>query len=155
MTGAHHPQPAALDLARRWRDVAPAGDAALVTNLLQAYAIFTDAGARSDLAGLFTRDAHWDGTSLGYGVATGPDAIAEVVLAHHHPDRPMVHLPGPPLLLRTGQTLEAFSWTLATRSSDGVTKPLIIFSYHDVLAREDGAWKFRSRLLALTFRATS
>lgn len=149
------PVPSALDLARRWQDSASADDVALVGNLLQAYALFTDAGLRDELASLFTADATWDGTSLGYATATGPTGIADVVLAHHDVARPMIHLPGPPLVVRAGDDLEVFSWTLATRQVDGVTKPLIFFSYRDVLARVDGGLRFRSRILDLTFRATS
>jgi SnoaL-like domain len=149
------PASPALDLARRWRDAASADDVVLITNLLQAYAVFTDAGARDDLMRLFTPDARWDGRPLDYGLATGPDEIADVVLAHHDPDRPMIHLPGPPLAVRSGDDLEVFSWTLATRLSDGATKPLIFFSYHDLVCRQDGGLRFRSRTLALTFRASS
>ena len=147
------PNNPALDLARRWQDAASADEVVLVGNLLQAYALFTDAGLRDELASLFTADSFWDGTSLGYGTANGPAAIADVVLAHHDPTRPMIHLPGPPLAVRSGDDLEVFSWTLATRLSDGAVKPLIFFSYHDVLTRDEGTLRFRSRRLDLTFRA--
>jgi len=147
--------PTAHDLARRWQDAASGDDVALIGNLLQAYALFTDAGLRDDLASLFTEDATWDGTSLGYATATGPTTIADVVLAHHDASRPMVHLPGPPLAVRSGDDLEVFSWTVATRLVDGATKPLIFFSYRDVLTRTDEGLRFRSRVLDLTFRATS
>jgi hypothetical protein len=145
----------ALDLVHRWQDAASADDVVLVTNLLQAYAVFTDAGLRDDVAGLFTADAHWDGSALGYAVASGPANIADVVLAHHDPARRMVHLPGPPLVVRSGDDLEVFSWTLATRFVDGAAKPLIYFSYHDLVVREAGSLRFRSRRLDLTHRPTS
>jgi len=144
-----------LDLVRRWQDAASADDVVLVGNLLQAYAVFTDAGLRDDVAGLFTADATWDGSVLGYGMAAGPDDIADLVLGHHDPARPMVHLPGPPLVVRSGDDLEVFSWTLATRFVDGATKPLIFFSYHDVLGRDGASLRFRSRRLDLTFRPPS
>ena len=144
-----------LDLVRRWQDTATADDVVLVGNILQAYAFFTDAGLRDDLARLFTADAVWDGTALGYARASGPAAIADAVLAHHDPRRPMIHLPGPPLVVRSGEDLEVFSWTLATRFVDGTAKPLIFFSYHDVLTRVGGSLRFRSRRLDLTFRATT
>ena len=149
------PAPTSIDLARRWQDAASADDLVLVGNLLQTYALFTDAGLKDELASLFTADATWDGSALGYAAATGPTAIADVVLAHHDVARPMVHLPGPPLAVRSGDDLEVFSWTVATRLVDGATKPLIFFSYRDVLTRTDEGLRFRSRVLDLTFRATS
>ncbi len=149
------PGSASLDVARRWQDAASADDVVLVGNLLQAYAMFTDAGLGDDLAGLFTADATWDGTALGYATATGPRDIADVVLAHHDPTRPMVHLPGPPLVVRSGDDLEVVSWTLATRFVDGVARPFLFFSYHDVLVRTGGSLRFRSRRLDLTHRPAS
>jgi len=142
------PQLAAVELARRWQDAASADDVVLVGNLFQAYALFTDSGAGDDLAALFTADASWDGTALGYGTAAGRADIAKLVLSHHDPDRPSVHLPGPPLAVKVDTGFEVFSWTVATRVSGSVTKPLIFFSYHDVLCREDGVLRFRSRTLA-------
>jgi hypothetical protein len=145
-----------LAIARQWAQPSSAEDAVSVNNLIQAYALFTDQGQRDDLASLFTHDATWDGSELGYDTATGPDAIVDVVLAHHNPDRPMVHLPGPPLVVRIDDDhLEVFSWTLATRLSDGLTKPLIFFSYQDRVRRGEDGWRFESRYLSLTFRATS
>ena len=49
--------PTAHDLARRWQDAASGDAVALIGNLLQAYALFTDAGLRDDLASLFTEAA--------------------------------------------------------------------------------------------------
>jgi len=145
----------AVELARRWQDTASAEEVVLVGNLLQAYALFTDAGAGDDLARLFTADASWDGTALGYGVANGRSEIAKLVLSHHDADRPSVHLPGPPLVVRVDTGFEVFSWTVATRLSQGVTKPLIFFSYHDALCLEDGSLRFRSRRLELLLPAPS
>ena len=132
----------AVELARRWQDTASAEEVVLVGNLLQAYA-------------LFTADASWDGTALGYGVANGRSEIAKLVLSHHDADRPSVHLPGPPLVVRVDTGFEVFSWTVATRLSQGVTKPLIFFSYHDALCLEDGSLRFRSRRLELLLPAPS
>jgi len=140
-------------LARRWRQTPSPETALEIGNLLQAYALFTDHGHRDDLAALFTADATWDGTEIGYATASGPDAIADCVMAHFDPEKPMVHLPGQPLLVQVDDDhIEAFSWTLATRRSGGVTKPLIYFSYDDVMRRTPEGWLFRSRALKLRFR---
>ena len=142
----------ALDIAGGWAGPPPPGDAEVLRNLLQAYATFTDAGAVDALAELFTDDAEWDGTSLGYGTAAGPAEIARHVAGHHRPDEPMAHLPGPPLLVaRSEDQVEGLSWCLATRISDGAMRPLIYFSYEDDFTRGSGVWRFRRRLLRATF----
>lgn len=143
----------AMRIAGAWRNPPSADDAVAIGNLLQAYALYTDQGLRAELAGLFTDDASWDGTELGYSAAVGPQAIVDVVQAHFDPAKPMVHLPGPPLLVQVdANAVEAVSWTLATRLENGVTKPLIYFSYTDVLRRTGTGWLFASRVLRLTFR---
>jgi hypothetical protein len=144
-----------LDLARRAGigDPPSAADVVEVGNLLQAYALFIDHGCREGLASLFAPDATWDGTELGYGAATGAARIVDVVLGHHDPDRPMAHLPGPPLLVRTAEDhLETFSWCLATRLEQGRAKPVVFFSYDDELVRTHRGWRFQSRHLRLRFR---
>jgi hypothetical protein len=143
--------PDAMRLAATWQHPPNGDDAAAIGNLLQSYAIFTDNGCREELAAVFTADATWDGTDIGYVYCVGPEQIADTVLQHLDPARPMVHLPGPPLLVRIDDdTVEAFSWCLATRQVEGVTKPIMYFSYQDVVVRTAVGWRFRSRLLSLT-----
>ena len=141
----------AIRLAAAWNDGPSGDDATAIGNLLQAYAIFTDNGCREELTACFTTDATWDGTAIGYDDAVGAEQIADVVLQHLDPARPMLHLPGPPLLVRIDDdTVEAFSWCTATRLVEGVTKPITYFSYQDVVVRTDLGWLFRSRLLSPT-----
>ena len=66
-----------------WVEVPDADVAAQVQNLLQVYALWVDAGRRDDIATLFTEDAEWDGTELGYGAATGAADIARHLAAFH------------------------------------------------------------------------
>jgi len=140
-----------LRIADGWRTTVDPGDAVLIGNLLQAYALYTDAALPDQLASLFTEQATWDGSALGYAVVTGRDAIVGEVLRHADPAKPMLHLPGPPLLVRVDDdTAEVFSWTLATRHSDGLTKPFIFFSYTDTVVRAVDGWRFASRHLHLT-----
>jgi SnoaL-like domain len=114
--------------------------------MLQAYTVFTDAGRRAELAELFAADAVWDGTDLGYGRASGPEAIADAVLSRSDPGRPMFHFAGPPLLTaRSAHEVHAFSWCVAGRATDAGT---IYFEYADVLRRDgEGRWQFASRRL--------
>src|SRR5271154_4503426 len=91
----------AVESAVRWEAVPPPAVAAELQNLVQAYALLTDEGREAELAALFWPDAVWDGQELRYGVATGPAAIAKLVLAHFDAARPIIHMPGPPLLTAT------------------------------------------------------
>jgi len=144
----------AVESAVRWAEVPPPGVVAELQNLTQAYALLTDEGREAELAALFWPDAVWDGSELQYGIATGPEAIAKLVLAHFDPARPIIHLPGPPLLTATADgDVEGTSWCLATRLVDGRTAPMIYFYYHDVMRCDaQGRWRFARRYLRLRFR---
>src|SRR5690242_21819762 len=87
-----------------WVDVPDADVAAQVQNLLQVYALWVDAGRRDDIATLFTEDAEWDGTELGYGAATGAADIARHLAAFIDPTKPMMHIPGPSVLTAVSPT---------------------------------------------------
>jgi SnoaL-like domain len=149
-----------LAVARRHDDPPEPADAVAITNLLQAYALFTDQARRAELAALFLPDASWDGTDLGFGRAQGADAVAAAVLAHVRPDAPMVHLTGPPLLARGGPDgaddpdgVRAVSWCLATRQVPGAPAVVIHAAYLDAVRRTPAGWRFAARRLLLRFRA--
>jgi hypothetical protein len=143
-----------LETAGRWNEPPPPDVVAELGNLIQAYAFFTDNGRAPQLAGLFTDDATWDGTELGYGVAHGPDAIVATVLQHFDPDHPMIHVPGPPLLVAISESeVRGASWCLATRSGGISTSPTIYFHYDDEFRRDAGVWRFARRTLLLRFRS--
>lgn len=133
--------------------VPDARDVQAVQNAIQWYAFHVDAGRLDDVAALFTSDAVWDGDELGFGRATGPSSIAELVCAHFRPDRPMMHLAGPAALEAVAEDeIHSVCWCLATRWTDGTTGPFIHFYYDDVLVRDDDAtWRFRSRHLRPAF----
>ena len=141
--------------SRAWSQLPSPEVVAQLQNLVQAYSLFTDQGQADDLAELFTADAAWDGTELGYGSAQGPAAIVATVLQHHDPARPMIHLPGPPLLVElSGERASGACWCLATRSTSGAASPLIFFYYDDEFSRDGaGRWRFARRTLRLRFRS--
>jgi hypothetical protein len=145
----------AAESAARRAAVPPPEVAVELQNLIQAYALLTDEGREPELAALFWPDAVWDGRELQYGMATGPESIAKLVLTHFDPARPVVHLPGPPLLTVVSEReVESVGWCLATRLVDDRTAPMIYFYYHDLLrCDERGDWRFASRYLRLRFRA--
>lgn len=143
-----------VESAVRWAAAPPPEVAAKLQNLMQAYALLTDEGRQSELAALFWPDAVWDGRELQYGIATGPASIAKLVLTHFDAAKPVVHLPGPPLLTTaSGGDVQGLSWCLATRLVDGRTAPMIYFYYHDLMRRDArGHWRFARRYLRLRFR---
>lgn len=145
----------AVESAGQWAAVPPPEVAAKLQNLVQAYALLTDEGRESELAALFWPDAVWDGSELQYGFATGPASIAKLVLAHFDAARPVVHLPGPPLLtMISDREVQGVSWCLATRLVDGRTDPMIYFYYNDLMRCDrEGHWRFARRYLRLRFRA--
>ncbi len=143
-----------LDTARDWASPPAPEVAAVLANLTQVYCLHTDAGREAELAALFTPDASWDGTSLGYGTAAGPEAIAATVVRHFDAAKPMMHVPGSPLLVAVDDdTVRGVSWCLATRASGEGTGAVIWFQYHDEFHRQDdGQWRFRRRELLLRLR---
>lgn len=142
-----------LETTSHWETPPPPATSVVLQNLVQAYALMTDAGAQAQLAKLFTADAEWDGSSLGYGTAVGPQAIAELVCGHNKEDEPMMHMPGPAVLVAVGDTeVHGVSWCTATRWRDGATRPIIYFYYHDVFRRAtDETWRFSRRGLHAAF----
>jgi SnoaL-like domain len=145
----------AAESAAGWAAVPSPEVAVELQNLMQAYALLTDEGREPELAALFWPDAVWDGRELDYGIATGPQSIAKLVLTHFDPARPVVHLPGPPLLTAVSdREVEGVCWCLATRLVDGRTDPMIYFYYHDLMRSDaHGRWRFAHRYLRLRFRA--
>ena len=139
--------------ASRWAMPPPPETTALLQNLVQAYAMLTDAGETARLAELFTADAEWDGSSLGYGTAVGPEAIAELVCGRHKADEPMMHMPGPVLLVALDEVeIHGVSWCTATRWTEGAMRAVIYFYYEDVFrCGTDETWRFSSRHLQAAF----
>jgi hypothetical protein len=147
---------AILATANAWATVPPPEVVAELNNLAQAYALFTDLGRADELARLFTADATWDGSDLGYGSAEGPEAIAATVLEHFDPARPMIHVPGPPLLVQiSDEVVRGVGWCFATRSPGASASPLIYFHYEDEFRRDGGGWLYSSRRLFLRFRSAA
>jgi hypothetical protein len=138
-------------LAGRWNEAPPADVAVQLTNLLQAYALLTDLGRTDELAELFTPDAVWDGSEIGFGASTGPSDIAQRVTAHFRDDAPMMHLPGQPLLVAAGDDeVHGVGWSMATRWDAGRLMPTLHFYYEDVFRRsDDGRWRFARRVLRM------
>jgi hypothetical protein len=120
----------------------------VLNNLVQMYALLCDQGRTEELAELFTPDAEWDGSELGYGTAARADAIARHVTAHFDESDPMMHMTGPVLLAAASETeVHGVAWSLATKWVDGEPRALIHFMYEDEFRSLDEAWRFHRRVL--------
>ena len=103
---------------------------------------------------LFARDGTWTG---GFGSATGPAAI--LAMLEQNLGAAGSALPSGSHHLLTNMSIEpdgdkaqAWSrWSFVVAGADG--KPSILFTgqYDDVLTREDGRWRFRSRTVSADF----
>lgn len=142
-----------LPVTAQWASTPDPAVAVAVGNLVQAYAVYADAGRTDLVASLFTEDAVWDGTALSYGTAEGAAAIGIIVTSHFRADEPMMHVPGPPMVTVAGpDEVRSVCWCLATRWTAGTTGPLIRFYYEDLVRRgDDGRWLFARRRLRPAF----
>jgi SnoaL-like domain len=136
---------------KRWGDVPPPDDALEVQNLLQMYAFLVDQGRGQELGTLFVDDAEWDGTEIGVGSARGRDDIVALITGLIDPARPMIHLPGPPVLTGGGDEIHGVCWCMFTMWTGSGTAPILYFHYEDVFQRESGDWRFARRVLRRRF----
>ncbi len=143
--------PTAPNTPRRWGDVPPSDDVQQVQNLLQMYGFLVDQGRGPELGTLFVDDAEWDGSELGFGSAHGRDDIVALVTGFADPARPMIHLPGPPVLTGGGDEIHGVCWCMAVVWTGSGTTPPLYFHYEDVFQREAGDWRFARRVLRRRF----
>lgn len=137
------------DLLDHWGDCPPPETVQAVQNLLQIYTLATDHGWASRFKALFEPTATWDGSAIGYGSAQGPAEIADLVLGHFDPARPMIHLPGPAIITsQSDDEVASLCWCVAHRLSEP-SRPAIHFYYADRIRRDDdrSPWRFSSRVL--------
>jgi 3-phenylpropionate/cinnamic acid dioxygenase small subunit len=124
-------------------------DIAEIEGLIVDYARHLDARDLHAYSRLFCADGEWSGNT---GRAQGPDAI-QAMLEERLPPNPPA--PGPtsrhvvsnPVIDVDGDTATAsVTWVLIRRGADEDQPELALLGhYDDVLAREDGRWRFKSR----------
>lgn len=119
-----------------------------IRQLLLEYARRLDAADYTGYADLFTTDGELNAQ---LGNAKGRAAIVALLQDRlgTNPDRPRkpaVHLVGNPDIRIDGDTAAStVIWAYVTHDDEGFPLILQLGHYRDVLAREDGVWRFRRR----------
>jgi uncharacterized protein (TIGR02246 family) len=123
-------------------------DVAEIERLITEYARHLDARDLHAYSRLFCEHGEWSGNT---GHAKGPDAI-QAMLEERLPPNPPA--PGPtsrhvvsnPVIEVDGDGATAsVTWALISRDESDEPELTLLGHYDDVLAREDGRWRFKSR----------
>ncbi len=110
---------------------------------------------RRDFAGfsnLFARDAEYAGGG-GTAVIKGPEAIGKLLkeIFSKNPsglNSPNFHLFANTTIQVQGDEATALSkGVFVVRGGDNLPETVMLATYHDLLIREDGAWKFKRRVV--------
>jgi ketosteroid isomerase-like protein len=123
-------------------------DLAEIERLITDYRHHLDARDLHAYSRLFCADGEWSGNT---GHAQGPDAIQAMLEERLSPNPPA---PGPtswhvvanPMIDLDGDSATAsVTWALIRRGEGDQPELALLGHYDDVLAREDGRWRFKSR----------
>jgi hypothetical protein len=126
-------------------------DKEAIRDLLMEYGRRLDSGDWPGYSRLFARQGTWTGS---FGTATGPAEILAMlrksvgaVPAYDPTKVRSFHLMTNCVIHIDGDRATATSrWTNFARSDDNKLVPRLAGRYEDVLVREDGKWRFLSRL---------
>ena len=126
-------------------------DKEAIRTLLVTYGRMLDSRDLEGYSRLFAREGTWSG---GIGTAKGPENIRKMLenaFKNSPPYDPehvrSFHLMTNFLIDVDGDRATAWSkWTFFTRTEDDKLSPTLSGHYNDVLIREDGEWKFLSRV---------
>jgi uncharacterized protein (TIGR02246 family) len=123
-------------------------DLAAIDRLFQEYRRHLDARDLHAYSRLFCEDGEWAGRT---GSAVGPDAIQAMLEANLDPNPPAPgatswHIVSNPTVDLDGDHATAqVTWSLIRRAEGDAPAVVLLGHYDDVLAREDGTWKFKRR----------
>ncbi len=145
------PAPPARDRSSLEARVQRLEDEEAIRNLLVEYGHDLDTGDLVAYSQLFAKEGTWSG---GIGTAKGPPAILKMLrkaFAKSKPYDPQhvrsFHLMTNFHIRVDGDRATATSkWTFFQRSADDKLVPRLSGHYDDVFIREDGQWKFLSRV---------
>ena len=122
-------------------------DLEAVRRLVALYGPLLDAGRLAEWGELFTRDAAF--TVYGRSYRGRAEIVREIGAMQPPPARAVKHLLMTPVVDFEGDAA-ARAWTDMTVYATGEDGRIAIATmgrYHDRLAREDGLWRFRERVL--------
>jgi uncharacterized protein (TIGR02246 family) len=123
-------------------------DVAEIERLIMDYARHLDARDLHAYSRLFCQDGEWSGNT---GHAKGPDAIQAMLEERLPPNPPAPgrtsrHVVSNPVIEVDGDGATAsVTWALIQRGEADEPELALLGHYDDVLAREDGRWRFKSR----------
>lgn len=123
-------------------------DLAEIERLFYEYRRHLDARDMYSYSRLFCRDGEWTGRT---GSAVGPDGIQAMLEANLAPNpappgATSWHIVSNPLIDLDGDGATASTtWALIRRADGDEPKVVLLGHYDDVLAREDGHWRFKRR----------
>jgi SnoaL-like domain len=123
-------------------------DLAAIERLFLDYRRHLDARDMYAYSRLFCEDGEWAGRT---GSAVGPDGIQQMLEANLSPNPPAPgatswHIVSNPTVELDGDRATAqVTWALIRRGEGDQPVLALLGHYDDVLAREDGHWKFKRR----------
>jgi 3-phenylpropionate/cinnamic acid dioxygenase small subunit len=123
-----------------------------IRDLVFRYRVELDRRDLAAYAALFATDGTWSGRT---GSARTPAGIREMLEERLAPNPPApgpttTHVVTEPLIAVDGDRATGFCvWTLIGRSADDTPRILTLGHYDDEFVREDGEWKFASRVAAI------
>lgn len=123
-------------------------DLAEIERLFFDYRRHLDARDMRSYSRLFCEDGEWTGRT---GSAVGPDAIQAMLEANLSPNPPAPdatswHIVSNPTIDLDGDGATAqVTWALIRRSAVDAPELVLLGHYDDVLARENGGWRFKRR----------
>jgi uncharacterized protein (TIGR02246 family) len=123
-------------------------DLAEIQRLFYDYRRHLDARDLHAYSRLFCEDGEWTGRT---GSAVGPDAIEAMLEANLSPNPPAPqatswHIVSNPIIDLDGDRATASTtWTVIRRGAGDVPAVVLLGHYDDVLARENGRWRFKRR----------
>jgi uncharacterized protein (TIGR02246 family) len=123
-------------------------DLAEIERLFYEYRRHLDARDLHAYSRLFCEDGEWTGRT---GRAVGPDAIQAMLEANLSPNPPAPaatswHIVSNPMIDLDGDTATASTtWALIRRADGDAPQVALLGHYEDVLARENGRWRFKRR----------
>lgn len=127
-------------------------DLAEIERLFYEYRRCLDARDMHAYSRLFCEDGEWAGRT---GRAVGPDAIQKMLEENLSPNPPAPqatswHIVSNPMIDLDGDRATASTTWALIRRAEGDTPSLVLLGhYDDVLERERGRWRFKSRRASL------
>jgi uncharacterized protein (TIGR02246 family) len=124
-----------------------------IRDLMTQYGQLLDAGDFASYSQLFARDGEWSGLLSGYTTIKGPENI-RAAMEKNFADRKYdpghitnLHLLSNFRVEVDGDRATGYSrWTVLTRNDKSEPFARVSGRYEDVFVREDGRWKFQSRI---------